>query len=109
MKKLPPRRVKQIQKAGKDHDEENGLQGLQHHLQGDPGHGHRRAQRHHADQARKELAGGEDGDDIKNQRQQLGPGIQPVDGRVSREILPQGDVLQHGRSPPFSLRSASAA
>ena len=48
----------------------------------------------------------EDGYDIENGRQQLGARVEPVGERVAWEILAEGDVLQHTRSPLSQQQAA---
>ena len=49
--------------------------------------------------------GAEQGDDIQQHQQYLCPGVQLMGRGISRKILAQGDVLQHGAPPPFRARS----
>ena len=50
--------------------------------------------------------GGEEGRDVDDDEDELGPRVQAVDYGVAREELTEGDVLQHPVSPLLSASSS---
>lgn len=54
------------------------------------------------------LLGHKQHDDEQGGKDDLEPGIQPVDHTFAGKVLPQGNVLQHVPSPPFSFRYCSS-
>ena len=87
---------KQVQNAGKNQNENQRLQAFDNGFQGDGGHVNHCAEKYQHNAVGDPAVGCKQGDEIDNEKQQLGSGIQEVNGRFSREILAQGNVLKHG-------------
>ena len=96
---------KQVQYAGENHDEEHRLKAP--HQLADPHvrnpHADRKTQRQQS--IRHNALGAEKRHDVKEHQQNLRPGVQPVGNGISREILAQGNILQHA-APPFRRASS---
>ena len=92
----------QVQHTGKHQNHNQGFHAAQNGFQRDGGSANdaRQENKHHAigNPALREKKG----NDINHHDNQLRPGIQPVNGRISREKLSEGNVFQHGFIPSFS-------
>ena len=100
-----PGREKQVQDAGEDDDKQHRLQALHQGFEPHPGDTDTDRQHQGHQAVGQEALGGEQGGNIQHHQQDLCPGVQLVGHGISREILAQGDVLQHGAPPPFKARS----
>ena len=95
---------KHIKQCGKDDNGQNGLEPAQNHPDRDPadsiaGKGENQSQR----QA-PAGSGHKQHDNISQGEQDFNPRIHAVDHRLPGEVLPDGNVLQHGAPPPLLSR-----
>ena len=100
-----PLGVKEIQQRRQHDDKEHRLQALENIPETDVRDGHTdQCDRNHQEIRTPALCV-EERNDIQNNQDQLGSGIQPVYHRIAREILSECDVLQHPATSPV-CRSA---
>ena len=96
--------VEDVEHGGEDDDEEDGFHAPEDGLGPDLGDGDAGAQGQEEDGVGRSALGGEEGHDVEDGKEQLGPGGQPVDDGIAGEILPQGDVLEGHYTAPFRAR-----
>ena len=94
----------QVQQGCEDQNGNDGLDAFDKHLCRDPGQGDGKQAEHASHCQSQRLLGHKQHDDEQGGKDDLEPGIQPVDHTFSGKVLPQGNVLQHVPSPPFSFR-----
>ena len=103
-----PLGIEEVEQAGEQNDKEQRLHALQNHLELDFRERHHRGQRGKDQGVGHHALGAEERHDIDDDQDELGAGIQPVDNGISREKLPQGDVLKHGASLPSASSGIQA-
>ena len=95
----------QVHDGGEGHDDIDRLQAAGQGFIVNFGDQDAGGQHHRHDGVGQHAFGVEQGHDIQDHAQKLGAGIQPVDQGIAREILAEGDILQHTPRPPFRARS----
>ena len=101
------RRIKHIQDRREDQDHDQGLHAADQRAEAHLGDPHADKQEQRQDPIGQKGLGAEQRHDVNQHHHQLGARVQPVGQGAAREILSQGDVLQHSAPPPFSLCSCS--
>ena len=101
--------VENIEQGGEHDDEQDWPHAPEEGRRADLGHGSAGGQHQKEHGIAHRPPGQKEGDDIEDGAQELGPGVQPVDGGVSREILPQSDVTQGHQTAPFRRRKSRTA